>query len=391
MKKDTILTTAGRSRKKDGGAINPPVYRASTVAFSSIKAFTQAQKNRHETFYYGRYGTPTTKALESAISELEGSGRTIVTTSGLGAITLAFLAYLDTGDHVLVADNVYAPVRSCCQRLLKRLGIAVTYYDPMDQDAVARYKTPKTRMLYLEGPGSLTFETPDLPRLAASAREHDLLTVFDNTWATPYFLKPRDLGADVSVIAGTKYLSGHADVMLGAITAPTEDFDRLRTTANFIGSTPGPDDCYLVLRGLRTLGVRLRRHQENGFRLATWLADRPEVDVVLHPAFPATPGHEIWRRDYAGASGLFGLVLKPVRHDSVTAMVDGLELFSIGASWGGFESLMTLETPERHRSAVPWTANGPTLRVHAGLEDPDDLIEDLAAGFARLNRAEGSP
>ncbi|MCP4328160.1 MAG: cystathionine beta-lyase [Alphaproteobacteria bacterium] len=389
MKRDTDVIEGGRNPEDQKGAVNPATYRASTVTFPTLDAFAKAQHNRHNQFYYGRYGTPTTHALEDAIASLEGSGRTIAVGTGLGAITTAILSYCDSGDHVLVADNVYAPVRACCNRLLARLGVSVTFYDPMAPDALGTLVQANTKVLYIEAPGSLTFETPDVLALESAAKTAGLTTILDNTWATPYFYRPREIGIDVSVLSGTKYIGGHADLMLGLLTVPQDDFDKVRITANYLGNTPGPDDCYLALRGLRTLAVRLRQHQAAALRLAEWLAARPEVECVLHPAFPETPGHAFWKRDFGGSTGLFSIILKPCPEVAVAAMVDGLDLFAIGASWGGFESLMTLERPERSRTATEWRASGPVLRIHAGLEDADDLIEDLAAGFGRLNAAAG--
>jgi len=384
MKIDTEIIEGGRDADAQQGAINPPVYHASTVGFPSLEAFEAANRNRYHQFYYGRFGTPTAHALEQAIAVLEGGGRTLVTGSGLGAITGALLAYLDAGDHALIADNVYAPVRACCTRLLARLGIEVTFYDPMAPGALADMVRPNSKVLFLETPGSLTFETPDIPALVSQAKGAGLTTLLDNTWATPYFFRPFDHGVDVAIMAATKYIGGHADLMLGTLTVPTDDYDKVRMTCNFLAGAPGPDDCYMALRGLRTLSVRLRRHEQNALRLADWLAARPEVDRVLHPAVDGTPGHDNWKRDFKGSSGLFGVVLAPCADAAVAAMVDNLQHFAIGASWGGFESLITREFPERARTATSWRAAGPVLRIHAGLEDPDDLIADLEAGLDRL-------
>ncbi len=387
MKIDTRLIEAGRDPEQQRGAVNPPIYRASTVVFPTLEEFETAQRNRHDTFYYGRYGTPTTHNLETAITRLEGSGRALITGSGLGAITTALLTYLDAGDHLLMADNVYAPTRGCAKRLLARFGIETTFFDPMADDITPLLRS-NTRVLYLEAPGSLTFEVPDVPRLASQARAAGLVSMLDNTWATPYLFRPREHGIDVSILSATKYINGNADLMMGAVTASEPDFDRLRTTANFLGNTPGPDECYSALRGLRSLAVRLRRHEASALELASWLANRPEVERVLHPSMPRHPGHAAWARDFDGSSGLFGVVLKPCRRESVAAMINRRRLFGIGASWGGYESLMTLEAPERHRTVTSWSAARPTIRIHAGLEDPADLIADLEDGFARLNAME---
>ncbi|TDI54319.1 MAG: cystathionine beta-lyase [Alphaproteobacteria bacterium] len=387
MKIDTKIVSGGRDVESQRGAINPAVYHASTVAFPSLAAFEAANLNRYNEFYYGRFGTPTSHALEDAIATLEGGGRTIAVGSGLGAITGALLAYLDAGDHALVADNVYAPVRNCCTRLLARLGIEVTYFDPMAPDGLAALIRPNSKVMFAETPGSLTFETPDIGALAAQAKAAGLTTILDNTWATPYFFRPLDHGIDVSIMSATKYIGGHADLMLGTLTVPAGDYDKVRMTCNFLSGAPGPDDCYLALRGLRTLSVRLRRHERNALALTTWLAARPEVDRVLYPALESAPGHANWKRDFSGSSGLFGVVLAPAADAAVAAMVDNLRHFAIGASWGGYESLITREYPARSRTATTWPAAGPVLRIHAGLEDPDDLIADLEAGLDRLRSA----
>jgi cystathionine beta-lyase len=384
MKTETRIVESGRDPKAQQGAMNTPVYHASTVAFPTVEAFEAAKRNRNNVFFYGRYGTPTTHALETAVAELEGAGRSIAAGTGLGAISTALLSYLSAGDHLLVADNVYAPLRACCDGFFKRIGIETTYYDPMTPEAWNALVRPTTKVVYAEAPGSLTFEVPDLTAIVAFARKHRLKSVLDNTWATPYFLRPLELGFDVTIIAGTKYIGGHADLMMGFLTVPEVDFDMVRATANVLGNTPGPDDCYLALRGLRTLAVRLRRHEETALRLATWLADRPEVDRVLHPALEESRGHDNWKRLFGGSTGLFGVVLKPCSDAAVAAMIDNRRLFSIGVSWGGYESLMTYEHPDRVRTVVPWRAHGPLLRIHAGLEDPDDLIDDLSDGLARL-------
>ena len=386
-KTDTDIVEAGRDAKLQRGAINPAVYHASTVQFPTVDAYETAQADRHNSFYYGRYGTPTTKALERAIETLEGNGRTVAVGTGLGAITTAFLAYLDSGDHVVLADNIYAPVRAVANRLLTRFGIDVSYFDSMDQTALTAAIETNTKMVYLEAPGSLTFETPDIPALAKIAHDAGALVAFDNTWATPYYFRPLEHGADISILAGTKYIGGHADLMMGLLTVPNDDFDRVRFVANYLGNTPGPDDCYLALRGLRTLAVRLDRHQQTALRLAEWLAARDEVAQVMHPAFAATPGHANWKRDFSGASGLFGVRLSPCSEKAVKTMIDGMTHFAIGASWGGYESMMTLERPAAHRTASEWRHDGPVIRIHAGLEDADDLIADIDAGLARLRQA----
>lgn len=382
---DTILTSPSERTAGEGLPINPPVVRASTVAFPSLRAHRDAVRDRFDVFYYGRMGTPTTFALEDLVARLEGGGRTVAIASGLGAITTAILSVVATGDQILVTDNVYAPVRACCERFLKLLGIDVVYFDPMAGD-ILPLVGDRTRAVFLEAPGSLTFEVPDVPALCRQAREAGLTTLMDNTWATPYFFRPREHGVDVSIIAGTKYIVGHSDAMLGLVTVDDSRFQRLNEVANFLGNPPGPDDCALALRGLRTLGVRLRRHEESALKVATWLASRPEVRKVLYPPLPESPGHEHWRRDFDGASGLFSVVLEPAPEAAVEAFADNLRHFRIGASWGGYESLVTRPRPEKSRSATSWDASAPMLRFHIGLENPDDLIADLEDGLLRYNQ-----
>ncbi len=390
-KTETLLAHLGRAPHTSFGAVNPPVYHASTILFDSLNAYeTKDRTQTQGTRSYGRVGTPTSFALEEAIAELEGGYRSFLLCSGLAALNVAILSLVASGGHALICDAVYAPTRKFCDGLLARLGIEVQYYDPLIGADISRLFKPNTRVVHLESPGSLTFDVQDVPAIAAAAKAAGVATVMDNTWATFLNFKPLDYGIDVSVQAGTKYLVGHSDAMFGVVTCTEEIEPELRQTTRQLGQCAGPDDVYLALRGLRTLAVRLPRHQETALALCRWLAGRPEVDRVLYPALPGDPGHEIWRRDFAGASGLFGFVLaRPYSEAALGAMMDGLELFGMGSSWGGFESLIILTHPERNRTASSWAAPGPSLRIHAGLEDPDDLIADLAAGFERLARAAG--
>jgi len=387
MKKDTLLVHRGRNPEDNYGIVNPPVYHASTVTSPTMADFQAKEKKGFEGVQYGRTGTPTTFALEEAVTALYGGHRTVAVSSGLAAISVSMLAMLKQGDHALVADTVYGPTRvRTCDGLLKRSGVDVTYFDPAQ--GIAGLIRPETRVVFIETPGSLTFEMLDVPAVAAEARDAGAMVLMDNTWATPLFFRPLDHGVDIVIEAATKYISGHADVMLGTITVSTEDlFQRIKWTANALGNCPGPDDCYLGLRGLRTLSVRLERHQRNALKVSEWLQARPEVDRVLYPALPDDPGHDVWKRDFSGASGLFGIILKDVPKDAVAAMLDGMDLFAMGASWGGYESLMIPTDPGRVRSATEWSPAGPSLRLHIGLEDPDDLIEDLEKGLKRLTSA----
>ncbi len=388
MKKDTRIVATGRDPRRNFGIVNPPVYHASTVLFPTVAALNEARKAPFETVYYGRFGTPTTFALEEAIAELEGGHRAVAVSSGLAAVGIALMASLKAGDHLLMVDTCYQPTRKLCENVLTRFGVETTYYDPLIGVAIAELIRPETKVVYMESPGSLTFEVQDVPAIAAAAHDRGATAILDNTWATPLFFKPFDHGIDVSVHAATKYIAGHADAMLGLIVACDETtFRAVKWCAVGLGNCPGPDDCYLGLRGLRTLSIRLERHQETGLKLARWLKTRPEVARVLHPALPDDPGHELWKRDFAGANGLFAVVLTPCAQQALAAMLDGLELFGMGFSWGGFESLILPVAPETTRTATTWQAAGPLLRIHAGLEDPDDLIADLERGLERLNAA----
>jgi cystathionine beta-lyase len=384
---DTLLTHAGNHPRRNQGIVNPPVYHASTVLFPTVAAFEKSQEDRFAQVTYGRYGTPTTFALEEAVVALEGGGRAMALGSGMAAIAGALAGLLRSGDHLLVPDSAYAPVRSLCDRLLAGFGIETTYYDPLIGAGIAELIRKQTRVIYLESPGSLTFEIQDVPAIVQAARAHGVLTVIDNTWATPLFYKPLAHGVDVVLHAATKYIVGHADVMMGLVVAREELWRRIKTAAHAHGHGAAPDDCYLALRGLRTLSVRLARHQQNALRVAQWLRQRPEIERVLYPALPDDPGHALWRRDFTGATGLFAVVLKPCSKAAICAMLDGMRLFGMGASWGGYESLMIPVHPEAVRTARPWSAAGPVLRLHIGLEAPADLIADLAQGFDRLRAA----
>jgi cystathionine beta-lyase len=378
----TLVTVAGRAPAEHNGTVNPPICRASTILFPTVDAFERART--HEGVTYGRAGTPTTYAFEEALAALEGGYRSIALASGKAACNLTLAALTEAGDHILVADSVYAPTRQFCDRTLKRFGVETTYYDPRIGAGIESLIRPNTRLIYMESPGSLTFEVQDVPTIVEVAKRHGILTAIDNTWATPVFFKPLAFGVDISIQAVTKYIGGHSDLMMGAVTTGEAIHMRVRQRIYEFGAPASPEDCWLALRGLRTLVARLERHQRSALEVARWLEARPEVSRVLYPALESHPDHALWRRDFTGACGLFGLVLKPYPKEAVHAMVDGLERFGIGASWGGFESLVLVTYPERARTAVPWRAEGPTLRLHIGLEDPADLIRDLEAGFQRL-------
>ncbi len=387
MKDTTRLTLAGRDPEANFGIVNPPVYHASTVVFPTLDALEAANGYSNKEVTYGRLGTPTTRALEDAITELEGGFGTVLAPSGIAAISLALLAVLKAGDHILVSDSVYGPMRQVCDGTLARFGVSVTYYDPLIGGGIARLIRPETRVIYCESPGSLTFEVQDIPAIVAAAKAAGVLTMIDNTWATPLFFKPLALGVDISIHAATKYISGHSDVMAGTVTANEATYPLIRKAVMELGQTLSPDDCYLALRGLRTMAVRLKQHQEHGLALARWLQDRPEVAQVLHPALPQDPGHQLWRRDFTGASGLFGVVLKPCSRPQLAAFVETLRLFGMGYSWGGYESLVVPAKIKGMRSITPWQSEGPLIRFHAGLEAPEDLIADIDGAFAAMAKA----
>ncbi len=357
---------------------------------STASARDKAEKRERgeRTISYGRNGTPTHFALEDAVIAIEGGDRCKLFSSGVGAIATVLLAYVETGDHILMVDSVYGPARRICNQLLKKFGVEVTFYDPtIDPTVFRELFRPRTKLVYTESPGSHTFEIMDIPAIAEIAHEQNCVVATDNTWASPLYCKPFDLGVDVSIQAGTKYIVGHSDVMIGLVTAREEVFPAIAEMTIDLGQTAGPDDVYLTQRGLRTLGVRLPQHWRNAETLANWFLERPEVDCVMYPALPQDPGHRIWQRDFSGASGLFGVTLKPREETAVDAFVDQLGLFGLGASWGGYESLVMITRPNNMRSARPWPYEGPTLRFHAGLEDTDDLIEDLSAGFDAMAKA----
>jgi len=381
----TRLVTGGRDTAANHGFVNPPVYHASTVLYPSAEDFL-ARRTRYA---YGRRGTPTSEALETALRELEGPACAGVALlpSGLAAISTTLLAILGAGDHLLVTDSVYQPTRKFCDGVLRRYGITTTYYDPMIGGGIAALMQPSTRAVFVEAPGSLSFEVQHVPAIAEAAHARGALVVIDNTWASPLYFRALDKGADLSIQAGTKYIGGHSDVMLGTVSANAAAWDRLRGTVHALGLCVGPDDIYLGLRGLRTMGVRLAQHHQAGLKVAHWLAARPEVARVLHPALDTCPGHATWARDFSGASGLFSVILEPFAQSAVNAFLNELDLFGIGASWGGFESLAIPFDCTAIRTATKWAPGGPTVRFHIGLEDVDDLIGDLERGFAALTAA----
>ena len=382
--KATQVGRLGRAPQKFMGAVNTPVFRATTMLFATVADLEADVRGEYEGIGYGLHGLPTVTDLQDAIAELEGGHAALAVPSGLTATTLPLLALANPGDHILVTDSVYGPTRRFCDLHMKRLGVEVSYYDPLLGADIARLFRPNTRIVFAESPGSLTFDVQDIPAIAEVAHARNALVVIDNSWATPLNFRAFDRGADVSVHAATKYIAGHSDTLLGLIVGSAATFPKLHRLWTDMGVTASSDDCFMGLRGLRTLAARLARQQASGIKVAEWLRTRPEVREVIHPALPGSRGHELWKRDFAGATSLFGIVLNPVAKERIDALLDGMRLFGMGWSWGGFESLLIPIYPERTRTASRWEAGGPMLRLYVGLEDPDDLIADLADGLARL-------
>jgi cystathionine beta-lyase len=385
QKVDTRLVTAGRDTKAQHGFVNPPVVHGSTVLYPTAD---DLHAHRGE-FQYGRHGTPTTKALQETLMALEGPQCAGVglAPSGLAAISTALLAVLKAGDHLLVCDNVYRPTRNFCNGLLARYGVETSYFDPLIGTGIEQLLKPNTRAVLVEAPGSQSFEMPDIPAIASVAHAHGALVIDDNTWATPLYHRSLELGVDISIQAATKYIGGHSDIMFGTISANAQAWPLVAEGIRLLGVCAGPDDVFLALRGLRTLSVRLAQHHRSGLEMARWLATRPEVIRVLHPALESDPGHAVWKRDFTGASGLFSIVLQPKPQSAVDSMLDTLKLFGMGYSWGGFESLAIPFDCNEYRTATRWAPGGPTLRLHIGLENVEDLKADLEAGFAAFNAA----
>jgi cystathionine beta-lyase len=384
---DTRIIHGGRRAEWRGRMVNPPVHRASTILFDSVAELRAATPGLGKP-YYGLHGTPSQWALAEALTELEpGAAGTFLYSSGLAALTAAIMTVVATGDELLVPDNVYGPTRRFCDGLLKRYGVATRYYDPMIGAGIAELIGERTRAILVESPGSLTMEVQDVPAICAAARERGVATLLDNTWATPLLFPAIAAGVDLSILAGTKYVGGHADVMLGSVTANADHYSKLERTSWDLGHGVSPDDAWLGSRGLRTMAVRLRQHEAGALKVAHWLKTRPEVAAILHPAFPDCAGHEYWLRDFRGSSGLFSFVLRGGDDEARSRLIDSLALFGIGYSWGGYESLAVPADPAPIRTVTRWQAEGPVVRLHIGLEDPDDLIEDLAQALDRFGAA----
>lgn len=384
---DTQLVDLGRNPKRDSGSVNPPVHRTSTVLFKDYAEMVGYEEGRITHLGYGRNGSPTTQALEESLAVLEGADHALVTASGLAAINVTLLALLAAGDHVLFPDSVYGSARNFINHELVRLGVEVQFYDPTIGADIEKLMKKNTRMIYVESPGSLTFEMQDVPAIAKVAHAHGAVVVADNTWATPIYQRPFEMGVDVSIQSATKYIGGHSDLVMGAIMCKDALYKRLKQTHRNLGAVTSGDNAYLALRGLRTIAVRLKRHQKHGLEVAQWLQTVPEVKRVLYPALPTDPGHALWKRDMTGATGLFAIELGNISQEAVGAMLNGLEHFGMGYSWGGYESLITAYKPAQQRVATKWDKDTVLARLHIGLEDPADLIADLAAGFERLRKA----
>lgn len=380
---ETILTHAGRPVGDLFGFVNTPVFRGSTVLFKSLDEL----EDFAAPYRYGRQDNPTTLAVRDAVSRLEGAAGTVVAPSGLAAVSTALLSVLEAGDEVLVTDSCYEPTRALCEGTLKRLGITSRFYDPRAGAGIGAQFTERTRAIFVESPGSLTFEVQDLPAIAAACKDRDVAVVVDNSWATPLYHNPLKLGADVVVHAATKMFVGHSDAMFGTASANERVWPRLQRTHRQLGMTASPDDAFLVARGLRTLAIRMKEHEARALDLARWLDDQPTVRRVFHPALPSHPDHAIWQRDFSGSGSLFAVALDPAPRAAVAALVDDLQLFGMGYSWGGFESLCLPFQPGRIRTAVPWSEEGNMFRIHVGFEDMEDLKGDLTAGLARYRAA----
>ena len=387
MKKDTLLARAGRDPARHQGMVNTPVFRTSTVIFPDLASYESREGDDYKKVRYGLYGTPTTFALEEAVAKMEGGYAAVAVPSGLAAITAALCAYAKSGDHLLVPDSVYGPTRAFCERHLKPNGVEVEYYDPLVGGGIERLFRGNTTAVFCESPGSLSFEMQDIPAIAAAAHRRDLPVLADTTWGTPYFLRSFEKGVDVSIHAATKYIAGHSDIVMGIIVTNEQHWLPVRRTVAHYGFGVSPDDCFLALRGFRTIGVRMKHQMQSALEVARWLKARPGVKRVIYPALEDDPGHALWKRDFTGAASLFTFVLQPAGERQVAAFIDSLRVFGIGSSWGGFESLAIVARIERSRTATKWDPGGPCIRLHIGLEDPEDLIADLERGFAALAKA----
>tara|TARA_B100001029_G_scaffold102043_1_gene83985 strand:+ start:521 stop:1702 length:1182 start_codon:yes stop_codon:yes gene_type:complete len=381
-KNDTKNIIAGKRKKLSNGFVNSPIYKGSTVLFNTVEEMQSKMKKKNsQTLFYGRFGSPATFEFENAITDIDESYTAVATASGTAAIVASLLAVLKTGDHILMTDSAYGVSRNLTKKLLNNMGITTTFYNPNLTNKIKELITNKTKLIFMESPGSLTFEIQNISMIVDIAKKYNLITVIDNTWATSLYLKPMNYGVDISIQSATKYIVGHSDAMLGVITTNKKYAKQIRESAHNLGSCPGPEDIYLGIRGLKTLSIRLKKHQENAMKIIEWLLRQREVNRVLYPALPDNPGYKIWKKDFNGASGLFGVVLENTRKDLIYKMLNNLKLFNMGYSWGGYESLILPVNPEKIRDTYKWNHMDLTLRIHAGLEDPEDLINDLKDNF----------
>ncbi len=387
-KKDTKNILAGKRKKISNSFVNSPIYRGSTILFDNVEEMqSKIKKKNTQTLFYGRFGSPATFEFEAAIADIDEAHSAVATSSGTAAIVASLLAVLKTGDHILMTDSAYGVSRNLTKGLLKNMGITTTFYQPNIGSNIQDLITTKTKLIFMESPGSLTFEMQNIPQLIEIAKKHKLVTIIDNTWATSLYFKPMQYGVDICIQSATKYIVGHSDAMLGVITANKKYSQSIRKSAHNLGSCPGPDDIYLGLRGLKSLSIRLKKHEENAFKIIEWLLKQKEVFKVLYPALKKDPGYTIWKKDFEGASGLFGVILKNTHKEQIYKMINNLKLFNIGLSWGGYESLILPVNPEKIRETYQWNYKDLTLRIHAGLEDPEDLIYDLKNSFNVLRKS----
>lgn len=387
MKKETLLATLGCQPTPHSGVVNFPPHRASTILYPTLAELRSAESAAIPGATYGRYGTPSTNVLEETLAKLEGADHAIVTASGMSAIVTALLTYLESGDHLLMVDNAYGPTRRFCDHTLKRAGVETTYYDPTIGSDIESLIQDNTKVIYIESPGSFTFEVQDVPAISKVAHAKNITVIGDNTWGTLLYYKPFELGIDVSIHSVTKYIAGHSDLVMGCISCNKDRYSDLLLNYRALGASPTGDNCYLALRGLRTMEVRMERQFKNALQIAGWLKEHPAVEEVLYPALPGAPGHDLWKRDFTGGASLFSIAMKGGNGKSMAAMVDNMKLFGMGYSWGGFESLIMPSNIEKSRSATKWPYSGPAIRLHIGLENPEDLIKDLEAGLERYIKA----
>ncbi len=391
----TKIIHAGRNPKEQGWMVNPPIYQTSTIVFPTYKDFMYAERGYSNNdlvqpyeLKYGRYGTQTNFALEQAISEIEGGYNTFVTSSGAAAINTALIAFLKQGDHMLLVDNVYSPTRGFADKFLKKFGIETTYFDPHIGEGIAKLIKKNTKVIFMESPGSQTFEIQDVPAICKIAKKHNIVTILDNSWASGIYFKPFDYGVDISVMALTKYINGHSDIMMGSITVQEKYFRVMYEAFRYMAVTAAPYSSYMVQRGLRTAKLRMDHCFKSGLEMAQWLESRPEVEKVLYPALPSDANHQLWKRDFTGAAGLFSIILdKKYSNEALARMLDKLHYYGMGYSWGGYESLIIPFDASSIRTATKYSyANKTALRINIGLEDVEDLKNDLEAGFKRLKK-----